>query len=163
LTTTTNLEDAYARYRRDVYAFALRRTRNHHDAEDVTQQAFAEAASALANGDAPTSIRGWLCTVAARRIVDEGRRRARVGAVAQRLAAEPVLRVGDTTDGVVADAVERLPSEQRQVVLLRVLEGRSFREISATLHCDEATCRMRLTRALRTLRRVVAAEGVTNL
>jgi RNA polymerase sigma-70 factor (ECF subfamily) len=129
----------------------------------VTQQAFADAASALANGNAPTSMRRWLCTVAERRIADEGRRRARVGAVAQRLAAEPVLSEVDTTDAVVADALERLPAEQRRVVVLRILEGRSFREISATLDCDEATCRMRLTRALRTLRRVVAAEGVTNL
>ncbi len=149
--TTTSTEVAYVRYREDVYRFLLRRTGNHHDAEELAQQVFADTTAALARGGAPRSMRAWLFAVAERRLVDELRRRARAARTAGMLApraddvaAEPL--------GAVEAALHRLPRSQRRIVAMRILEGRTYRDIARELGCNEAACRMRLSRALQRLR-----------
>src|SRR5437764_14987061 len=110
MTTTSDVvEEAFTRYRGDLYRFVLRRTRNHHEAEELTQQAFVDAVAALARREAPASMRGWLYTVAERRIADEARRRARARTVAEKLEAGTAALAVEHTDEVVADAPMRLP------------------------------------------------------
>src|SRR5881227_2091339 len=153
MTTTSDVvEEAFIRYRGDLYRFVLRRTRNHHEAEELTQQAFVDAVAAVARREAPVSMRAWLYTVAERRITDEARRRTRAATVAERLEAETAAGGVEDTDDVVADALLRLPVPQRQIVVLRIVEERTYPEIASALDCDERACRMRLTRALRRLR-----------
>jgi len=147
---TATIEDAYVRYRRDLYRFLLQRTGSHSDAEELTQQVFADAASSISGSDPPRSMRGWLYTVAERRLVDELRRRTRAAEVARALAAERP-REGETA-GEVGEAVGRLPLVQRRLVFMRVIEERPYREIARELGCNEAACKMRLSRALRRLR-----------
>jgi RNA polymerase sigma-70 factor (ECF subfamily) len=150
-TAMTTAEQAFVRYSADVYRFLLRRTRNPSDAEELTQQVFADATSALRRSDPPRSMRGWLYAVAERRLVDELRRRKRaatlVGVVTPELRDAPV----DTMQAL-EDAVDRLPDLQRRVVVMRIVEGRTYREIAQVLGCNEAACKMRLSRALRRLR-----------
>jgi RNA polymerase sigma-70 factor (ECF subfamily) len=134
-----------------VYRFLLRRTRNPCDAEELTQQVFADATSALSRSDPPRSMRGWLYAVAERRLIDEVRRRKRAATFVH----EATPELGDTgedTMEALEDAVDRLPDLQRRVVVMRVVEGRTYREIAQALNCNEAACKMRLSRALRQLR-----------
>jgi RNA polymerase sigma-70 factor, ECF subfamily len=150
-TDKKTLEQAFVRYRMDVYRFLLRRTRNHCDAEELTQQVFADATWALTRSDPPQSMRGWLYAVAERRLIDELRRRKR----AATLVGVTTPEFGHTAEGklqALEDAVDRLPDLQRRVVVMRVVEGRTYREIAQTLGCKEAACKMRLSRALRRLR-----------
>lgn len=154
--TTTDAQviaQAFVRHRLDVYRFLLRRTRDHHEAEELTQQVFADAAASMSRGGAPRSLQGWLYAVAERRLVDELRRRARDAQIASLLAGEvDAVSTRPTQAAAVADAVAQLPDAQRRVVVMRVVEGRSHRDIARTLGCDEAACKMRLSRALRRLR-----------
>jgi RNA polymerase sigma-70 factor (ECF subfamily) len=150
LTTNANeLEEAFLRHRSEIYAFLLRRTRNHCDAEELTQQVFADAALALSRSDLPRSMRPWLFAIAARRFVDELRRRRPVMWLRgeRDLVDEP-----DELPQALEDAVARLPALQREIVVMRVVEGRTYREIARALDSSEAACKMRLSRALRRLR-----------
>jgi RNA polymerase sigma-70 factor (ECF subfamily) len=52
----------------------------------------------------------------------------------------------------VGEAVARLPLSQRRLVVMRVVEERPYREIARELGCNEAACKMRLSRALQRLR-----------
>ena len=149
--TTMTVEEAYVRYRGAVYTFLLRRTGSHHDAEELTQQVFADAASATSCGHPPRSMRGWLYAVAERRLIDELRRRKRAAEVAAALASERDHAVGPARDAL-EDAVCRLPNLERRIIVLRVLEGRTYREIAHDLGCNEGACKMRLSRALQRLR-----------
>ena len=144
---------AFARYRGDVYAFVLRRTRNRYDAEELTQQTFVDAAAALERGAAPRSTRSWLLAVAERRIVDEARRRARPldGDLAAAWR-------GDDVETSLEGAFERLSADERWLLFLRVVEERTHAEIAAALGCTEAAARMRVSRALRRLRVSLAVE-----
>jgi RNA polymerase sigma-70 factor, ECF subfamily len=145
------VEQAFVRYRLDLYRFLLRRTRDHHDAEELTQQVFADAASTVSRTGPPRSMRGWLYAVAERRLVDERRRRERDARIVPLLAVEPAVTSGQTPQ-TVEDAVAQLPEPQRQVVVMRVVEGRAYRDIARVLDCNEAACKMRLSRALCRLR-----------
>jgi RNA polymerase sigma factor (sigma-70 family) len=154
-TTAENVEQAFIRYRGEIYAYLLRRTQNHWDAEELTQQVFADAASALP----PVSMRGWLFKVAERRFIDELRRRKRLADLYD--AGQSVSESAETPQAV-ADAVGRLPQLQRQIVVLRVVERRTYSEIAHAVGCTEAACKMRLSRALRQLRDELDASSPRN-
>jgi RNA polymerase sigma factor (sigma-70 family) len=147
----STIEQAFVRYRAEVYRFLLRRTRNHCDAEELTQQVFADAVSVLSRSDPPRSMRGWLYAVAERRLIDEARRRKRATTFVEVATPEVGYTGGDTMQAL-EDAVDRLPDLQRRVLVMRVVEERTYPEIAEALGCNEAACKMRLSRALRRLR-----------
>jgi RNA polymerase sigma factor (sigma-70 family) len=149
---------------RDVFRFVRRRVDTHADAEDITQEVFASAAAALArSSDAAPPTLGWLYTVARRRLIDEARRR-RPRTVPLEVVRLPEAR-GDAYGGLVGRAlelaVEKLPDAQRIVVVMRLLEGRSFAEIADLAGVSEAACRMRFMRGLQQLRSELERNGLT--
>jgi RNA polymerase sigma-70 factor (ECF subfamily) len=152
-TDSDALAYAFARHRGDVFAFVLSRTRNRYDAEELTQQTFADAVSAFERGGAPRSTRSWLFSVAERRIVDEARRRVRLLDV--EVAAS---RVDPAVDAPVAAAFRRLPARDRQLLFLRIVEERTHAEVAAVLGCSAPAVRMRVSRALRRLRSEIDAD-----
>ena len=154
---TAVIEDAYVRYRRDLYRFLLRRTGSHTDAEELTQQVFADVASSISAADPPRSMRGWLYTVAERRLVDELRRRRRAAEIARVLSVEHPYE--ERAPSELGEAVARLPLLQRRLVFMRVVEERPYREIARELGCNEAACKMRLSRTLRRLRNELGAAS----
>ena len=82
-------ERAFRRHYGHVYRYLRRRTGDHHRAEDLTQQVFADAVASLRETE--SSSLAWLYTVAQRRFADEVRR----GAAGQRLGAlQPVAHAG---------------------------------------------------------------------
>jgi RNA polymerase sigma factor (sigma-70 family) len=151
-------ETAFRRHYRQVYSFVRRRSSSDADAEDVTAEVFANAAAAL-DGFAPgsTPVLAWLYTVARRRLADEARRRSRPPTV-ERLPSQP--DYGRDLATVIARAIGGLPEAQRAVLVLKLIEGRSFREIAERLDASEAACKMRLARALERLRDDLEQEGV---
>ena len=56
------------------------------------------------------------------------------------------------------EAVDTLPGRQRSVVVLNQFEGHSTREVSQLLGLSEATVRVHLFRAIRSLRKQMSAE-----
>jgi RNA polymerase sigma-70 factor (ECF subfamily) len=68
---------------------------------------------------------------------------------------------GREVASVLRTAIAGLPFEQRQVVVMKLLQGRRYSEIADSLGTSEEACRMRLSRALRTLRELLANEEVS--
>jgi RNA polymerase sigma-70 factor (ECF subfamily) len=156
---------AFRRHRGDVYRFVRRRTDSDEAAEEITQSVFVHAAARLdpvRQGSAP--LLAWLYTVAQRRLVDAARVHARRGAVlplqeAHATAAEP--GYGSDVARVLRAALAELPRSQRDVVVLRLIEGRSFGEIAERLDSTEAACKMRFLRGLSFVRDVFEKAGIT--
>jgi RNA polymerase sigma-70 factor, ECF subfamily len=157
-------DEAFRAYRGHVYRFLLRKTGDHHDAEELTQRVFADAAVALRNAATrPDSLLAWLYAVADRRFIDEIRRRT-VARRGLRLIAQdkeaPDLTYSHEVAAALRDAIEKLPRDQRQVVVMKLLEGRPFAEIARALSTSEAACKMRLSRAIAQIRQALNAEGL---
>ena len=101
-------------------------------------------------------MRGWLFTVAERRLVDELRRRQRAAETVELLAAADAA-LGDQTDASFGESLAVLSPIERSIVVSRIVEGRSYREIARASGRTESACRTRYSRALRRLRRELAA------
>jgi RNA polymerase sigma-70 factor (ECF subfamily) len=159
-----DLGAAYSLHRGRIYRYLLRRTRQREDAEDLTQTVFLEAGLALAKGMRPTSLLGWLLTVAERRFIDETRRRARragsVDHVSSDLLASPSSEYGREIVAALRQGLEQLSTEHRRVVVAKVFEGRAFAEIARREGITEAACKMRFVRGIRQLRDFLRAAGV---
>jgi RNA polymerase sigma factor (sigma-70 family) len=149
-------------YRR-VLRFVRRRTSSVADAEDITQEVFANAVAHLEKPGTEAPTLSWLYTVARRRIADEARRRGRSQAVPLELVADPAAH-DDGYGRAVAEALEAglatMPEGQRRVVVRRLLQGRSFAEIGRELRTSEDACRMRCMRGLQHLRDEFEKEGL---
>jgi RNA polymerase sigma-70 factor (ECF subfamily) len=153
---------AFEQFGGRVYRFLLRRSRNHHDAEDLTQRVFLEVTEALRQTDVePTSMLAWLFTVARRRFVDEIRRRARADQILELVTdASPDHDYGRELGESLRAAIRRLPKEQQLVLVMKVIQGRSYSEIDEELGITVEACRMRLSRAAAAVRSDLEQEGV---
>jgi RNA polymerase sigma factor (sigma-70 family) len=157
-------ERAFRQHRTQVYRFLLRKTGNHHEAEELTQRVFADAASALGSArPEPRSLLAWLYTIAERRFVDEVRRRVvarqRLDLVPRNEEAPDYTHSREITHAL-KRAIDNLPEDQRAVVIMKVLEDRRFAEIAAALGTSEAACKMRLSRAVAKLKRELRDQGL---
>jgi RNA polymerase sigma-70 factor (ECF subfamily) len=150
-----------------VYRFVRRRTSSREEAEDLTQEVFEAAISALSQARLEAEAApplAWLYTVARRRLIDRFKASMRVGAT---LDPEDVGGVNDERSygpsivNALLDGLRSLDEAQRRVVVMKVLEGRSFAEISAEVGATEEACRMRLSRGLANLRHQLERRGVT--
>jgi RNA polymerase sigma factor (sigma-70 family) len=160
------------RYRRQLLVFARRMLGGRGDAEDVLQDVYVRAHSALIASDRPMRLGPWLYRIARNRCLDELRRRHalpldRTPAAAAVLAHAP-LTMADTAAvaecaGVVSRMltdIERLPERQRTALLLRELQGCSYTELAHMLGVSVAAVKSLLLRARSELRaRATARES----
>jgi RNA polymerase sigma factor (sigma-70 family) len=159
-------ERAFRRHYGQIYRFVRRRTASDQQAEDVTQDVFVDVAAAGGRLRPERQLLlGWLHVVARRRLVDEVRRELRGPSNVLPLEAVGSAAAPDATGTVMLAsalprAIGRLPRGQREVVVLKLLEGRSFAEIGERLDASPAACKMRLVRALEALREMLEEEGM---
>jgi RNA polymerase sigma-70 factor (ECF subfamily) len=154
---------SYRRHYDSVYRFIRRRAASSQEAEDLTQDVFEAALAAFADqrlvGEPSLP---WLYTVAERRLIGAWRRSLKTesldpdSAAASHRAESYGSRVSET----LLVGLRGLPKGQREVVVLKLFQGRAFAEIALRLGISEEACRMRLSRGLATLRDHLEAEGV---
>ncbi len=152
---TAALGEVYRRYSSLVFGLARRVTGDDALAQDVTQEVFVYLWSQPERFDASRgTLRAWLGVLAHRRSVDSVRResrRSRVEARYQPEAFEPgtdeALAAG-WIGGRVRDAIDKLPAEQREAVMLAYFGGRTYRQVATELNIPEGTAKSRLRLAL---------------
>ena len=147
----------------EVFRFVRRHAVSAGEAEEITQSVFAQAAARLdsAKSGSPPPL-AWLYTVAQRRLIDAARRRNRIATLPLREASEEAIEPEYGTEVAVAlrKALASLSSAQREVVILRLVEGRRFAEIADRVGATEAACKMRFLRGLASVREVFEKEGI---
>jgi RNA polymerase sigma-70 factor (ECF subfamily) len=167
------LGHVYDRYGSLVYGLARRVTNSPAAAEEITQEVFVQFWEHADRFDeSKGSLRSYLGAITHRRAVDwvrsEARRRDReiknahdasTNAATRDITAE--FTAADTAARVRV-AVETLPVEQREAVVLAYFGGLTFREVAVELGLPEGTAKSRLRLALDKLSRVLDAQGVTS-
>lgn len=151
-----------------AHNLALWLTRNDQDARDVVQEAYVRALrffDGFRGGDA----RCWLLTIVRRTAYTWlGRQRGAAAPVAldemayeapESALGQPEARLAAKLDREsVRAAIDRLPPEFREALILRELEDLSYKEIAAVTQAPIGTVMSRLARA-RALLRQALAEG----
>jgi RNA polymerase sigma factor (sigma-70 family) len=147
------LDDLYRAHGADVYRYALAVLGNHADAEDVTQTTFLNAYGALEQGVRPRKPANWLLTIASNAIKQRFRRdQARPREV--ELDREPAASAHESdvpSVGELLTALSKIPPQQRQAIVLREFEGRSYNEIADILGVTTSALETLLFRARRSL------------
>ena len=153
--------DAYAelvdRYSGLAYRVALRVVGNHHDAEDVAQEALVAAWQQLPNFRAQSSFSTWLYRIVTHRALNRVQRQHPsnsldvIGDVADACAGPAVRLERNLMKDAITDAIQALPPAQRITVVLHHLEGLSYAEVAAVTDSSVAAVRSHLFRARRTL------------
>jgi RNA polymerase sigma-70 factor (ECF subfamily) len=162
-----DLSRLYDRHSGAVLAFFARRTFDPEVAVDLLAETFAAAFADRAQfrGEGEDTARAWLFGVARRRLLDfyrrgyaERRALTRLGVERRSLTDAEYDRIEELAASAalreaVGESLERLTQLDRDVLRLRVVEERPYREVASTLGISEQTARARVSRALRSLRR----------
>ena len=153
-----------------VYATALRRVGGDtHLAEDVAQKVFTDLARKAPALRGHATLGGWLYVSAnftsAAVVRSEQRRKAReTQAQTMQAALNPSTPETDWNRlrPILDDAVVELREAEREAIVLRFFEQRSFVEIGAALRLTEEAARKRVDRALDKLHTTLSKRGVTS-
>lgn len=155
-------------YSRRVYALAMSRLRDPEAAEEITQSVFVTISTALGKGRYTEQGRfeSWLFRVAANRVRDEVRRRARRSGTqtdeALRRVPTEDPSAGSGNEAEIAQlrrAMDTLSPADREVIELRHHAGLAFKEIAGALKQPVGTVLARHHRALEKLRTAMESAG----
>ena len=141
--------------------FAVSLTRNSSSADDLVQASLERALSGWGEKRAEGDVRAWLFAILYRQFLDAHRRSRRYARMLEfftgRDDAEP-----STERTVIAQstlqAFDRLPSEQRALLLMVSVEGLSYKEVAQILNVPSGTVMSRLSRARQALRQLSDGE-----
>lgn len=156
-----------------LYRTALRMTRNPQDAEDLVQETYYRAFRSAHQFQPGTNLRAWLFKILTNSFINQYRKRARnpqstslddvedfylynhlVDSGVQPDSIDPEATVIDRfAEADVIQALEQLPLEFRQVVLLADVEGFAYKEIADIVGIPVGTVMSRLHRGRRRLQK----------
>ncbi|HLM21742.1 MAG TPA: sigma-70 family RNA polymerase sigma factor, partial [Propionibacteriaceae bacterium] len=154
----TDVENLLRQLAPQVLGALVRRYGNFDTAEDAVQEALLAAATQWPNDGIPDNSKGWLITVAARRLTDllrsEQARRRREDTVARwelpKQQADPIDSSADSDDTLILLFMCCHPalSAPAQIALtLRAVGGLTTAEVARAFLVSEATMTRRITRA----------------
>jgi RNA polymerase sigma-70 factor, ECF subfamily len=129
------------------------------DVQEVVQDTFVRAFASLDGFRGESSLRTWLFTIARRLILDRRRSAKRRGEQVEVQEGDAVTEY-DSLDEVMADetrarlrsAMEELSPMQREVFVLRVSEGMSYKEIADSVGTTEGAARVHYHNAMRAIK-----------
>ena len=149
-----------------LYSHALRLTKNSSDAEDLVQETYLKGYRAFSSFKEGTNLRAWLFRILTNSFINNYRKKQRgfeeedfdeiddmylhrrLGSIQNNtlgMSAEDMLFERLTEDEI-KDAVEALPTQYREVVLLADVQGFSYKEIAEILEIPNGTVMSRLHR-----------------
>ena len=172
---TNAFEDLVLEYQKQVYHIALKMTGNEEDAFDLSQEAFLKAFRSLSTFRGEAGFGSWLYRMTANLCIDFLRKKKRQGGQIISLDAEeedrrptelPDLRYEPQNalekkevPEKVRAGLEKLPHEQKLILVLRDVEGFSYQEISDALKIELGTVKSRIYRARAHLARLLTENG----
>lgn len=178
-TEASDQAEAFARqalpFRRQLYAAALRMTRNHPDAEDLVQETYVKALAGFGSFQQGTNLRAWLGRIQVNAFLSSRRRRvvevptdwldavaadraqhALIPAAAQSAEDAALARLPDPA---LREALRALPPQMRTTVYLADAEGYKYAEIAEITRVPMGTVMSRIHRGRKHLRGHLTTEA----
>jgi RNA polymerase sigma-70 factor, ECF subfamily len=156
-----------------LYRVALRLTADPSQAEDLVQDTMLKAYRSWRQYRPGTNAKGWLLTILRNTFINDYRRRKHEPIAMDLEAAEPhalyrSMQESDPegtffsqiVDEKVVEAIDALPTEFREVLVLSDIEGMPYGDIAETLQIPVGTVKSRLFRARRLLQAELYAHAV---
>lgn len=151
----------YDAYVKKIYNFIYYKTWHQETAEDITSQTFFKALNAIKKFNPEKgTFSSWLYQIARNNISDHFR------SLKPTITIEDAWDIKDNTD-ILADTDTKLKlekireelailsNEQREIVILRIWEGLSHKEIAGIMQKEESTVKVAYSRAISKLRKEI--------
>jgi RNA polymerase sigma-70 factor, ECF subfamily len=162
----------FSEYLNGLYSYAVVLSRNRTQAEDLVQETCLRALRAMERLRPDSNIKSWLFTILRNIWLNQLRQSRTAGEVVELdldensanqavdTAKDPYAAyVSKVERDQVRQAIEQLPLEFREIILLREYEELSYEEISGLLDCPPGTVMSRLARARSKLRDLLLADS----
>lgn len=170
-------DDFVIKYSANVYALLIRLTQDEEEARDLTQETFLRALKAIRNFRGDADLKTWLYRIA----VNESRNRFRwwkrrnrsltISLDAEDNSNEKPLseRISDSAENPEMETLRRereralrqalgeLPTNFREVIVLRDIEGLTYEEVAAALETNVGTVKSRIARGREELRKKLSS------
>jgi RNA polymerase sigma-70 factor (ECF subfamily) len=152
------------RYQRDIYRLCYRYVNNHHDANDLAQEAFLRAYRAIGRFRGDCAFSTWLYRIAVNACLNfRAARRPMTEELPESLAdgRPPVMDRMEKEERSrrVREAVSRLPEKQRATLILKIYHDLSHDEVARIMGTSVGTVKANLFHALGNLRKLLGAEA----
>lgn len=159
-----------------LYGYAMVLTRNRSEAEDLVQETYVRALAAAERLRENSNVNAWLFTILRNLWFNELRKRRNSPAIVEMDGDDHTADylVGNARDAyeifasnedsrIVRAAIDDLPMEFKEIILLREFQELSYQEIAEVLGCPAGTVMSRLGRARAKLRAALADTWSTPL
>jgi RNA polymerase sigma-70 factor (ECF subfamily) len=165
------LEAIVREHARLVYRIAYSVLRNHHDAEDATQETFVRLLRYKRKLEEIEDHKAWLAKIAWRVTIKRGKKQPVVSLnelelrnaaklMVSQLSSAEENAAGSELSALLASLVSTLPDPLRDALRLSTIEGLSPAEIAQVLESSESSIRSRIFRARQILKEKLAALEV---
>ena len=159
-------EQLFYRYQERVYSTAYRMMADQEDAQDLTQEIFLKAYQRISKFNFRAAFSTWLYRLAINLCIDELRKRKKS---ADTMPLEEAVSQADTNtpeDHVISrdrekqvwDAINSLKEKERAIIILRDIEGLSYKEIAEVFKCSLGRVKSRLHEARQKLKAILETE-----
>lgn len=159
--TTLSKEEIYTKYKDKVFAYIRNHVNSVEDAEDICSDVFVKVYSKLDTFDeSKASISTWIYTMTSNTVIDFYRTNHIHSEIPEDLSdetssVEDEALNNDALESLAA-ALEQLPQEQVDIIVLRYYKGLSLQEISLKMHMTYGICKLRHREALGKLKELIS-------
>ena len=160
--TEQDLSRAYEEFSDAIFRHCFYRVYQREQALDLTQQVFMKTWEYIAKGNSIENLRAFLYRTANNLIIDEARKKKEQVSleVLEEHGIEPKFdqqaTLEDQLDGAdIATYLKKLPSAERELLVMRYIDDLSPKEIAETLQETPNVISVRLNRAIKKLRELL--------
>ncbi|MFZ2285777.1 MAG: RNA polymerase sigma factor [Bacteroidales bacterium] len=158
--TVKEYNNAVREFGDHVYRFIYRSLKDSHRADDIVQDTYEKLWRCVTEIEY-TAVKSWLFTSAWNRMIDVIRKDSRLVGVEHYDDSDLYTEEnGSDLNEILHRALERLPTAQRSVILLRDYEGYSYNEIASITGLSEAQVKTYIFRGRVALRNYLVKSSV---